>query len=237
MVLNYDLFIDEVKDGGKLQELGALVINTDVVEGLYYQLQKAINKREGSEGKIGEIHWSNLTEIEAKVAKDWLNHFLNGPMMFFVFLQAKQMETKLKACERLIENLENDSKVPGGMVRSQTTIHLDIDRSDPNDILRNLRKTFGLLRAFKWDSKGSLLLQLSDLLLGIAKADSDGSLDELSKNDSVAKERKKSLLYHARSMAQDKYAKGNFNALIRIDKNDKIEYCLGLIDIENKSPG
>lgn len=35
MTTGWDMFVDEVKDGGKLRSLGALVVNAGVTEGLY----------------------------------------------------------------------------------------------------------------------------------------------------------------------------------------------------------
>ena len=129
---------------------------------------------------------------------------------------------------RLIEHLEADRRVPGRLIRGTSTVHLDIDDSDPANILRELRKSFGLLRAFKWDSKSSLLLQLSDLLLGLARADRDSSLDSPDPNTSFtkAKERKKAVLEHARRVSREKAERGKLSAVIELDEYNKVRLCL-----------
>jgi hypothetical protein len=160
------------------------------------------------------------------VAKEWVTHFLSGPLMFFVYFRAKEGETKLEAFKRLIEHMEQDNRVPGGLWRKTTTLHLDIDTSDSRTILRELRRSFGLLRAFKWDSKGSLLLQLSDLLLGIAQADRASSLDTLDETASKAKQIKKEVLDHARSTALQKRSLNKINAVIEIDETNRVWHCL-----------
>jgi len=89
-----------------------------------------------------------------------------------------------------------------------------------------LRKQFGLLRAFEWDSKGSLLLQLSDILLGITQSDSDGSLDALNSTASEIKKRKKDILEHARSIVNQKAKLGKINAVFELDEYNKVTYRL-----------
>src|SRR5437879_4911225 len=129
MARDWDLFIDEVKDAGRLRAIGALVLESGIAEGLYFQLRRQIVKREGR-GRVGEVHWSALGKIEAAVAKEWISHFLGGPMMFFVLLRVKPRDTRPKAIQRLVKQLE-DKRVPGGLKRSSTTVHLDLDDADP----------------------------------------------------------------------------------------------------------
>lgn len=225
MATHWDLFIDDVKDGGTLKALGALVLHSGIAEGLYFQLCRQIAKREGR-GRVGEIHWSALGKIEAAVAKEWISHFLRGPMMFFVLLRVKSRETKLQAIQRIVQQLEDDERVPGGLNRSSTTVHLDLDDADPPDVLRSLRRKVGLLRAFKWDSRGSLLLQLSDVLLGIASADSDGSLTGPLDKLSEAARRKREILEHARTEARARASHGKFNAVLELDAGGRATYRL-----------
>jgi hypothetical protein len=162
-----DCFVDEVKNGGTVTGLGVLLLEAGVTEGLDGQLNRPIAREQGKGHKIGEIHWSDMGEYEAEVAKQWLTYFLQGPLMFFVHAKGRAGESKAATLKRLIELLEADPHLPG-FHRSSTVVHFDTDSADPRDLLRDLRRGFGLLRAFKWNSKGSRLLQLSDLLLGIA---------------------------------------------------------------------
>lgn len=222
----WDLFVDEVKNGAELRGIGALVLHADIAEGLYFVLRRAVSQREGAHGKIGEIRWSSLGNFETDVAQEWLTAFFSGPMAFFFFVRAKPGEAKMEACQRLVMHLERDARVPAGFDRHTCTLHLDIDDSDPKSILKDLRRNFGLLRAFKWDSKGSLLIQLSDLLLGIARTDRDGSLDALGPTPPEAQKRKKRLLEHARSTFSTLVAKRKMSAVMLLDECDRVTHCL-----------
>ena len=71
-------------DGGKLVALGVLFLEVDVLEGLDGLLRKPIVKIAGSGTRVGEVHWSKLSSLEAKVSGQWLASFLSGPLMFFV---------------------------------------------------------------------------------------------------------------------------------------------------------
>jgi hypothetical protein len=200
MAVNMDCFVDEVKAGGNVIALGVLVLEPGVLEGLHRGLEKPINQRIGCGATVGEIHWSKMGDLECGVAKEWVSHFFSAPCTFFVLCRCLENETKAGAIKRLIESLESDPRVYGGLSRQLTTVHLDFDSADPPDMLHDLRRNFGLLRAFKWDSKSTRLIQLSDVLLGVAQFAQSGVdvTDELSKlqqrrNDVVAEARRQAI--------------------------------------------
>jgi hypothetical protein len=226
MAADWDLFIDETKEGGKLKCLGVLALHAGVAEGIFAQLAKAKNALVSRGNKVGEIHWKDLGEVEAEVAQEWLSLFLGGPMMFFVVALCMPAETKETAVTRVLQALENDSRVPYGLARDRTTIHVDADSSDPPDMLRQLRSRFRLLRAFSWESKGSLLLQLCDLLLGIALADSSGSLNSLSPDASSRQKLKHRLLQYARCNAQARARRGKRNGVVLLQPGGGAEFLL-----------
>lgn len=199
MASSWDLYIDEIKCGGSVKALGVLAFEAGVVEGIYHKLSDAKNRLVGKGKRIGEIHWCDLDGTEVDLAKEWISFFFNGPMMFFALALCEKKEAKIDVVRRIVQALENDPHVPGGLNRGSTTVHLDIDSSDGKFILRSLRRSFGLLRAFSWDSKGSLLLQLSDVLLGIAYADHAKTLENPRSNKATLKH---DVLIHARSMAR-----------------------------------
>ena len=226
MAADWDLFIDETKEGGNLKCLGVLAFHAGVTEGIFSHLAEARNSIVSRGRKVGEIHWKDLGDAEAEVAEKWLLYFLGGPMMFFAAAFCKPKETKQAALTRVLQTLENDNRVPHGLARARTTIHVDADPSDPRDMLRQLRSRFGLLRAFSWESKGSLLLQLCDLLLGIALADSSGSLNNLSQGVSPRQKLKHRLLQHARSNTQVRAKRGKRNGVVLLRPGEGAEFLL-----------
>lgn len=223
---DWDIYIDERKDGSRLLALGALILHAGVAERVRLQLRRVISKREGSGCKIGEIHWSGLSEIEAAVAREWIEIFLSVPMTFFVHMRVREHETKASASLRLVEYLESETQVPGSLSRTRTTVHLDIDESDSAADLERLRSASGVLRVFRWESKGSLLLQLSDLLLGLAKLDRDSSHELPNGGQSKASLRKWNILDHARAEANRKADRQKRNAVVDLDENNRARFCL-----------
>lgn len=218
MSAQMDCFVDEVKDGGTVISLGILIVEAGVLEGIDGALNRPIEKRTGSGATVGEIHWSKLGDLEAGVAKEWLTSFLQGPLMFFVLAPVLQDEDKAGTLKRVITVLEEDSRVMGGFSRQTTTVHFDTDSSDPKDLLRGLRREYGVLRAFKWDSKGSRLLQLCDLLLGIATHLSRGDASAC-EAVSVGEQRRQNVVTFARSEAQRFARHGKVNAILELSKN------------------
>jgi hypothetical protein len=83
MSTHWDCFVDEVKDGGVITGLGALIVEVGVLEGFAGALNKPIAKRTGKGAKVGKIHWSSLKCLEASVAKEWLTHFFSGSTYVF----------------------------------------------------------------------------------------------------------------------------------------------------------
>ncbi|MGA2229469.1 MAG: hypothetical protein ABSH22_00955 [Tepidisphaeraceae bacterium] len=197
-----DCFVDETKDpkdGGRVIALGVLIVESGVLESLHRQLENPIDQRAGCGAIVGEIHWREMGDIQAAVAKEWLSVFFSAPCTFFVHCRCLRDQTKSQTIKRLIESLEADPHVFGGLSRKLTTVHLDFDSADPPGMLEDLRRGFGLLRAFKWDSEGSRLLQLSDILLGVAK--SAQSEDALTKEASRGMQRRNDIVAEARRLA------------------------------------
>ena len=217
MSAQLDCFVDEVKDGGKLVALGVLFLEVDVLEGLDGLLRKPLAKIAGTGTKVGEVHWSSLSPLEAKIAAQWLTSFLSGPLMFFVLALRQNRETKAETFKRLIEVLESDPRVPGGFSRRTTTVHFDADDSDPARLLRGLRRDFGMLRAFKWDSKGSRLIQLCDLLLGVTKHSLRASDVASQTTVTKAETLRQKLISDVKAVAADRAARGKINSLLVLD--------------------
>jgi hypothetical protein len=225
MATDWDLFVDEHKSGGKITLLGIVAVNAGTVEGLLKQLYSSRIKRAGRRVTVGEVKWSGLGKVEADVAREWLSFFLRGPLMFFALLESQPGETRAAGVRRFVELMEADPAVPGELDRKATTVHLDIDLSESHGTLKDLRRDFGLLRAFHWDSKSSLILQLSDLLIGLAAADASGELDVEEKDLSEGRKIRKGVLEHARSEAR-RLAGPNRNAVIRINTDSQIRELL-----------
>ena len=174
MTASWDIFGDEQKaaDGGA-SAIGLLVVEAGVVCQLAQVLIREKDQLEGSAPGIGSVHWSDLGGREADLACLWINQFLRGPMQFFVYIPASGIVgslPRLELVKRAIELLEADRYVPaGGLERARTTLHLDYDNRDAKELHLSLVRNFGLLRAFHWSDRDSVLLQLSDLLLGISE--------------------------------------------------------------------
>lgn len=222
--MHMDCFVDEVKDGGIVTGLGVLLLEAGVTEGLDGQLNRPIATAEGSGCKIGEIHWSDMHEYEANIAKQWLTYFLQGPMMFFVYAKSRVGESKADTLKRLILTLEADQYFLG-FHRSTTVVHFDTDRADHRGLLRDLRRNFGLLRAFKWNSKGSRLLQLSDLLLGITLYLTKPSTTSLDAQPSKGELLRQDIISILRSEATRFADHGKINAILLLDEME-LRYLL-----------
>ncbi|XDD49690.1 hypothetical protein AB3N59_15035 [Leptospira sp. WS92.C1] len=118
--------------------------------------------------EIGEIHWSDLNDSKYKVAMKWIESFFNSPMTFFMmYSQKKYTKTRKEIIETVIPLLETNNKIPEGFSRLNTTLHLDYENSDVREIWM-LERIFRMLRAYPWDSRGSPLIQLCDILLNVA---------------------------------------------------------------------
>lgn len=217
MSAQMDCFVDEVKDGGKLVALGVLFLELDVLEGLDRLLRKPIVTLAGAGAEVGEVHWSSLSSLEAEVAMQWLTSFLSGPLMFFVLALRQNRETKAETFKRLVERLESDPRVPGGFSRRTTTVHFDANDSDPAKLLRSLRRDFGMLRAFKWASKGTRLIQLCDILLGVTNHSLRAPGLAPRRTISKAEARRQQLISGVKAVAADKAAHGKINSLLVLD--------------------
>lgn len=210
MSTSWDIFGDEVKapDGGA-SGIGLLIVEAGVV-GLFTQkLLDNKNRLEGSETGIGSVHWSSLSDRKAKLACCWLNSFFQAPLVFFVYIPVDiGSQSRLELVKQTIEKLEQDIRVPGnGLSRGQTTLHLDYDNSDARFLHQQLVRDFGLLRAYHWSDRDSVLLQLSDLLLGISKRERSGQTFGSSKGD----KRKQRVIEYARERAVFWSEKGKNN--------------------------
>jgi hypothetical protein len=226
MSQNIDCFVDEVKDGGKIIALGVLLMEVGVLEGMAHSLHEPIARLEGAGTKVGELHWAQLGKVDAMVAEEWLRNFFRAPLTFFVLVTKVGNESKAAMLKRLITVLEADARIRGGFSRTTTTIHFDTDESDPRSLLRDLRRDFGLLRAFKWDSKGSLLLQLSDLLLGIARQVMVEGTHGAQAGDVSERTRiRRDVISKARSIAQESADRGKVNGILVLD-NSTIRFLL-----------
>lgn len=176
---SWDIFGDEEKaPDGRASGIGLLCLERDIVCQLAHELLEEKTRLQGSGGRIGSVHWSKLESREATLACRWLDRFFQGPLMFFVFIPAGRdgaSQDRLELVKQAIERLESDPRVPaGGLDRGRTTLHLDYDHSDANQLHLRLVRDFGLLRAFHWSDRDSALLQMSDLLLGISKRERSG---------------------------------------------------------------
>ena len=183
---SWDIFGDEQKaaDGGA-SIIGLLILETSIATQFDQVLRDEKNKLEGSRGKIGSVHWSNLKNYEAKLACRWLNRFFQGPLMFFVCIPVDiGSQPRLALVKQAIEQLEADPQVPvGGLYRNKTTLHLDYDNQDARELHSQLVREFGILRASQGSDRDSVLLQLCDLLLGISERERSGRAFTQSKGD------------------------------------------------------
>ena len=206
MTASWDIFGDEQKaaDGGA-SGVGLLVVEAGVVCLLAQRLLSEKNQLEGVESKIGSVHWSKLQDREANLACRWLDVFFQAPLLFFGYIPVDEdvrSQPRLELVKQAIEQLEADSRVPaGGLDRSLTTLHLDYDNGDARELHRQLVRDFGLLRAFHWSDRDSVLLQLSDLLLGISEREWSGRAFGESKQEA----RKSRVFEYARKTAPGKH--------------------------------
>ena len=173
--IHWDIYVDERKDGSKITDLGFLCISRNLSSQFFNSLLQISNskwqsfiKSNGSARKsIGEIHWKKMDWVQHQVALEWLERFFNGPMIFFVYYpQLKSNKSRVDLIHEVVQRLEDDQRVPKRLQREKTTVHVDYDSSDVKDLWKSER-LFRLLRVFPWDSKGSPLLQLTDILLNI----------------------------------------------------------------------
>ena len=116
MVANWDLYVDEVKDGGTIRHLGVLLLETGAREILHHLLLKEKNFLSGK-GRLGEVHWSNLKKRETELAERWLARFLGGPMMFFVRVDPPSTSgatSKVELVKDLVTHMEASPHIRGG---------------------------------------------------------------------------------------------------------------------------
>lgn len=209
---NWDIFVDEQKNGGKIRCIGALFVEKGVTaqieETLLKERDRVANR---TKAKVGSVHWAELGDIEAQVATAWLEAYARAPLCFFVRVDAVAPDMKIHLFERLKEHLDRSDRVPGGFASANATVHLDRDRADDAATRRALRRDLGFRDAYGWDDKGSPLNQLVDLLMGIAEAEHTGHLDT---SDSKAAARKKQVLEGARASFQSAANEGKRNRLI-----------------------
>jgi hypothetical protein len=194
-----------------------LAMDRGVLEALDHWLEDPIDRIQGRGVKVGEIHWSRLGDIEARVATEWLTSFFRAPFVFFLNAPAHLRERKDHVVSRMVAALKADPRVPGGFDPAYVAIHLDADRSDGASFLADTRQSLRLLRAYKWNSKGSRLIQLADLLLGITELIVKG---QSSDPPSAGKARKQTILDHVRATAAESASRGKRNALLRLDNGD-----------------
>jgi len=216
MAADWDLFIDEYKDGGKLLGIGAICLEAGVTPNLGQSLVKTKDKVQNSIGhKISEIHWTAMDHDRSEVALEWVNLFLSGPLMFHTRLDITSTKDSVGTLvRRLVQILEANPKVKHGLVRGQTTVHLDYDSANTNAVLSRLRRSFGLLRAFQWHSRGSELIQLSDLLLGISVAETSKALPPGHKPQSKKQSFKVKVMEHIRNKAKHHAKNQKRNAIV-----------------------
>lgn len=177
MAANWDLFGDETKLDGGIAAIGLICLEAGLVSQVMQHLiadrDRILNlaRQKGTR----EVHWKDMDQLEADIALEWIDRYFRTPLMFFVYIPSYSIGAgRLELVKNAIARLETDPHVPHGLARSQTTLHLDYDSFDIREFWR-LQREFGLLRAFPWDSHGSPLLQLSDVLLGISHSLYTGS--------------------------------------------------------------
>ena len=202
MSTNWDIFVDEQKAAdGEASGIGLLVVEAGVVCQLDGHLLERKNQLEGSGGKIGSVHWSNLKNREADLACRWLDWFFHAPLVFFVFVPVGEdvgSQSRLELVKRTVEQLEGDHQVPaGGLQRGLTVLHLDYDQRDAKSLHQQLVWEFGVLRAYHLSDRDSALLQMSDLLLGISERGYSGRQF----GESGGEARKRRVFEHAREKA------------------------------------
>jgi len=169
---NWDIFADEQKArDGSAAAIGLLCIERGVVCQLAQELiqRKTDIENRLSIRKLASPHWVEMKRHMDDVAIEWFDEFFTGPLSFFVYVPAPATVSRLDLVKAAIERLEADPRVPHGLHRSATTIHLDYDHQDARELDIELVRGFGVLRAFHWDDRGSPLLQLTDLLLGMSE--------------------------------------------------------------------
>ena len=179
MASHWDIFVDEQKAAdGEASGIGLLVVGAGVVVPFINALLAEKNQLEGSGGRIGSVHWTDLKDLEADLACRWLDRFFNAPLVFFLYVPVGEdvgSQPRLELVKQAIAQLEADSHVPaGGLHRDRTVLHLDYDNRDARELYVQLVLTYGLLRAYHWSDRDSVLLQLTDLLLGISERERFG---------------------------------------------------------------
>jgi hypothetical protein len=60
MSVSWDVSIDEVKRGGRIDYLGSLVFEAGVTEGILQQLVRAKGSLQRKGLQVGEVHWREL---------------------------------------------------------------------------------------------------------------------------------------------------------------------------------
>ena len=207
---SWDIFGDEQKAAdGEASSIGLLVVYAGVVAQFSQALLDEKNKLEGSSSKIGSVHWSKLSDREADLACRWLNRFFQGPLMFFVYVPVDiGSQPRLELVKQAIEQLEFDPNVPArGLDRSKAVLHLDYDHEDIRELHGQMVGNFGLLRAYHWSDRDSVLLQLCDLLLGISERERSGRAFTQSKGDT----RRRKVFDYAHERAGHYSARGKNN--------------------------
>jgi hypothetical protein len=221
MAIDWDIFVDEHKDGGRVVAIGALCLEAGVTPNLQDTLVKEKSRVENRLGHgIGEIHWKRLDGGKSDIAVRWMNAFLSGPMMFYVRFDAfRRGSSVVNLTKALVERLERSLAVPGGLERDKTTVHVDYDTANTGHLLASLRRDFGVLRAFKWHSHGSELIQLSDVLLGITLAESNGALPSNHCPVSRAEKHRLKVMEYVRVFAKKRAARGKRNHMLVMHGN------------------
>ncbi len=202
MSQKWDIFVDEKKAAdGEASGIGLLVVEAGVVGQMSQHLLSRKNQLEGSSTRIGSVHWSDLKDLEAKLACEWLDKFFHAPLVFYVYVPVGEdagSQPRVELVKGAVGRLEVDSQVPaGGIQRGRTALHLDYEGRDARWLHQRLVRDFGLDRAYHWSDRDSPLLQLSDLLLGISERDHSGS----GFGESARETHKRRVFDHAREKA------------------------------------
>lgn len=197
MSANWDIFGDEQKAAnGRPSAIGLLCVERGVVCQLAQHLLVAKSKLQGTGRDVGSPHWRELKERQDELLVRWLDIYFEAPCVFFVYVPSTSATSRLDLVAGAIERLEGDSRVLHGLDRKHTTLHLDYDNQDARELDMRLVRRFGLLRAFHWNDRGSPLLQLTDVLLGIAERDYTGR----GFAKSACEDRRRRVVEHARQV-------------------------------------
>lgn len=177
MTFPWILCVDETKDDGRIAAIGVLVVQHTVAPQARAVLEKERARFEDEHNiTVGELKWTKLkSAAKAALTGICIERYLQAPLMFFITVRAADDEhvSRFDLVKRAVIHLEGNPRVPGGLTRGRTTLILDHDDLDSRTF-EDEAAAFGLMFAEESDSRSDPLLQLADVLLGIANREYEG---------------------------------------------------------------